>query len=50
MLKELLRFVFFDEVAALHEHDAGCHLAGEAHLMGNHDHRHVFLGKLAHYV
>ena len=37
-----------DDDAGIHEDDAVGDLAGEAHLVGDHDHRHAALGEVAH--
>ena len=43
------RRALFDDLAGIHENDAVGDLAGEAHLVGNHDHRHPGFRQLADY-
>ncbi|CDN42585.1 hypothetical protein BN871_BM_00540 [Paenibacillus sp. P22] len=46
--EEVRRLRFLDDPSAVHEHDPVRHFAGKAHLMGNDDHCHAFLGKQLH--
>src|SRR5690625_3869175 len=39
----------FDDHTAVHEHQAVAHLTGETHLVGDHHHRHAFVGELPHH-
>ena len=38
----------FDHLSCFHEEDFGGELAGKAHLVGHHDHRHAASGEAAH--
>jgi twitching motility protein PilT len=42
------RRALLDHDAVVHEHDPVGDLAGEAHLVGDHHHRHALLGEVAH--
>src|SRR6478752_1031771 len=48
--EEFLGGRVLDDLAVGHEHDAVGGLAGEAHLVGDHDHGHALLGELDHDV
>src|SRR5579885_1155867 len=45
--EELLGRPFLDDLPVVHHHHAIGHLAGEAHLVGDHDHRHALARELA---
>ena len=49
MAKQLVRRAFLYDFTAIHEQDPISHFPGEAHLMGDDDHRHPAIGKLLHY-
>ena len=46
--KEGVGLVLLQNVSAVHEQDAGAHLPGEAHLVGDHHHGHALVGQLLH--
>ena len=48
VLEDLLRGAVFVDDTFVHEEDAGAYVAGEAHLVGDDEHRQSFLGELAH--
>ena len=48
MLENLLRRTLLDELTICHEDHAVAHLTGEAHLMGDADHRHALMCELLH--
>src|SRR5690606_6925079 len=50
VVEELLRSRLFDDLAVCHEQNTVCGLAGEAHLVGDHDHCHAVLRELHHGV
>src|SRR5918996_5205714 len=46
--KEFSRFVNFDDLSLVHEDDAMGDPPGEAHFMGDHDHRHPITSEIGH--
>jgi hypothetical protein len=40
VLEDVFGLALLDDAAVGHEHDLICHLAGEAHLVRHHEHRH----------
>ena len=48
VIKHLVGRTLFDDNAAVHKDDAVGHVAGEAHLVRDHDHRHAAARKLLH--
>ena len=48
MLENLLRCSLLDDLTIGHEDHAVTHLTGEAHLMGDADHRHALMRELLH--
>ena len=48
--EELFGCVLLNYFALVHEHELRADFAGEAHLMGDDDHRHALAGELLHQV
>ena len=48
--KELLRGCLLHHHAVFHKHGLGGNIAGKAHLVGDHQHRHAFLSQLPHHA
>src|SRR5690625_657704 len=48
--EELLGITLLDDLAVVHVDHAVADLAGEAHLVGDHEHRHPLLRQLPHHV